>query len=186
MKKVVMLGILLMFAGNALATVLCEGFDDPLQGWRDRWLAQNSDMRNYYVCYGGGGENDRGNNPCGLWICDGDANPMQADVEFNPSFGAGVCHFELGIMPFVPAHVTMLQSDGTAFFDAELVVDGGFPPCPTRVYGGDCVGLLSFSISPTGGSQIEGNTSVDNVCATVDCGVPVHESTWGSIKATYR
>jgi len=186
MKKALLFVFLLALASNVLADVLCEAFDDPLGGWRTRWLALNSDMRNYYVCYGGSNEDDRGNNPCGLWICDGDGNAMQADVEFLPTFGATVTHFELGIMPFVPADFAMYAPGGGLIYSTSLVVDGTFPPCPTRVYGANTpIGLASFSIIPMGGSQIEGNTSVDNVCATTGV-VPAEESTWGSIKSMYR
>ncbi|MGH2571572.1 MAG: hypothetical protein ACRDGR_10120 [bacterium] len=187
MKQLLLAGLLSLVASNAGAEVLCEEFPDPLEGWRDRWFAQNSDARNYYVCYSGGGENDRGNNPCALWICDGDLSPLNADVEFNLVFGATVTHFSIGIMPFVPCNLTVRDLGGNIVYQTPVVVDGTFPPCPTRTY--ECntpTGLGSFHIEATSGSQVEGNTSIDNVCVTTGEPVSVEESTWGGIKALYR
>jgi hypothetical protein len=187
MKRVVLVGFLSLVASSAGAEVLCEGFPDPLGGWRDRWFAQNSDARNYYVCSGGSDEDFRGNNPCGLWICDGDSNVLQADVEFNPVFGTNVTHFAIGIMPFVPADLIVRDTGGNIIYQTPLVVDGTFPPCPTRTYECDTpTGLGSFHIVPTGGSQIEGNTSIDDVCVTTGEPVSVEASTWGGIKSLYR
>ncbi len=185
MKKLLLLAALVLFAGNAAAQVLCEDFPDPLGDWRDRWLAQNSDMRNYYVCSGGSDENNRGNNPCGIWICDGDNNFQSADVEFDAGFGATVTNFEIGIMAFVAADFTMYDSNNNISYSSSVTVDGTFPPCPTNFYGGPTDGLSRFSISPTGGSQIEGNTSVDDVCATTGGVNPTEETSWGQIKSMY-
>lgn len=188
MKKLLLIATLIMFAGPVLAEELCEGFPDPLGGWRDRWLAQNSTMTNYYICSGSSTDEDyRGNNPCGLWICDENNDNMYSDIIFDPGFGATVTHFELGIMAFVPGTITMYDLDDNIIYQQSLVVDGDFPPCPTNVYGADTPnGLGRFTITPDGTSQIEGNTSVDDVCATIGGPTPTAKHTWGQIKAVYR
>jgi hypothetical protein len=187
MKHGLLVGLFALFASNASADVLCEDFPDPLEGWRTRWFALNSDARNYYVCYGGSPESERGNNPCALWICDGDTNPLSADVEFNLAFGNNVTHFSIKIMPFVSCNLTVRDVGGNIVYQTPLVVDGTFPPCPTRTY--ECntpTGLGSFHIEPTSGNQVEGNTSIDDVCVTTGEPVSVEQSTWGSIKGLYR
>jgi hypothetical protein len=223
MKKLVIVAFLLLTAGHAFADVLCEDFPDPLGGWKTRWLGTNSDMCNYYVCWGGSGEDERGNNPCGIWVSDYDGDAQTCHIHFNAGFGATVSHIDFPVMAFAGGNITI--NYGTGSYSTALVADGTFPPCPTNVYSTDTNGgLIDVILSPTGG-QIEGNTSVDNVCVTTggvtptgaccgtdgtcsittqadcrgtyqgdgtDCDpdpchpVPVHQGTWGSIKASYK
>jgi hypothetical protein len=183
MKKLLLLAFFLVIAGNALADVLCEGFPDPLGGWRDRWLAQNSTMTNVYVCGGNPDENNRGNNPCGLWICDQDQDFSTANIIFNPTFGATVSHFALEIVSFVGGSITFYDLNDNQIYQTTVINNGTFPPCPGPVYETDTPGGLGrFLIGPSG---VEGNTSVDNVCSTVGP-VPIRETTWGQIKHTYN
>jgi hypothetical protein len=184
MKKFLVAAALLLLTGSVLADVLTETFDDPLGGWRTRWLALNTDMMNYYVCSGNPDENYRGNNPCGVWICDSDLNYQTSIVDFNPVFGATVTHFEIGIQAFVDATYTVYDANGVVY-SAVLVTNYGSPyGCYCTQYGCDTPnGIVRFEI--IGAGQIEGNTAVDNVIATTGI-VPAEEGTWGSIKALYR
>lgn len=183
MMKWIMVVALLLLATQALAEVLTETFDDPLGGWRSRWLALNSNMQNYYVCSGGGDENFRGNNPCGIWICDGTPDG-ESVITFDPTFAATITHFELGIQAFSTSQLTIYDKDGAQIFTTNLTVDYSSPyGCfctPFAVDSGNGVG--GFSI--TGGS-VEGNTAVDNFSVTTG-ETPVQAKTWGGIKAMYR
>jgi len=188
MMKWIMVIALLVLATNAIAEVLTETFDDPLGGWKTRWLGVNSNMTNYYVCTGGGDENQRGNNPCGLWICDADQDYMTAIVTFDPSFAPTVTHFEIGVQAFTDSHLVIYDKDGGTLLTATLTVNYNSPyGCYTTAYAVDSTnGVGGFSILPDGGGQIEGNTAVDNFSATVGEPTPVASKSWGGIKALYR
>ena len=186
MKKLILLAFFLTLAGNALAQ-LCENFPDPLGGWRDRWLAQNTSMTNYYVCTGGGDENFRGNNPCGLWICDTDQDFQTANVILDPTFGSGVNRWMMGIMVFVPATYTVYDVNGGVTYTLNLAVNGTFPPCDNSQVQCDTPrGMSRFEIAPNGGGGIEGNTSVFNICVFAIGPVPVEQTTWGRVKAHFQ
>ena len=177
-----------VLAGGARADVLCESFDDPLGGWRDRWLAQNSNMTNYYICSGSTtDENYRGDNPCGLWICDTDSDYENAIVDFDPLFGATVGHLFIAVMPFVDVDLYTYDLHGMQTFHSFLPANGTFPPCPPSQIRCDTpAGLGRLALMSTGQGQVEGNTSVDDICVPTCCPVPVESDTWGGIKARYR
>jgi hypothetical protein len=180
---------MLIPACNCRDLHMCETFPDPLGDWRTRWLAQNSNMTNYYVCTGNPDENNRGNNPCGLWICDTDQDFQTADIVFNPSFGSTVTQFSMGIMVFVPAIFTLFDVDGVPVYSTNLDPNGTFPPCSEDflLLVNTPGGLGEFTIAPNGGGQIEGNTSVFDICVgTTEGPVPVEQTTWGRIKARYN
>lgn len=184
MKKVLLLAVFLALSGNAAAQ-LCEDFPDPLGGWRDRWLAQWTNMTNYYVCTGNPDENFRGNNPCGLWICDTDADFQTAAITIDPAIE--VTYWAIGIMVFVPATYTVYDLHESVVFTIDIAPNGTFPPCPdSQIECSIPAGMSRFVIAPNGGDQIEGNTSVDNICAIGIDPVPVEQTTWGHIKASYR
>jgi hypothetical protein len=187
MMKWLMVVALLLLATQALATTYTETFDDPLSGWRGRWLAQNSNMTNYYVCTGGGDENQRGNNPCGIWICDTDQDYQSAIITFVPDFGALITHFELGIQAVAGGTLVIYDKDGTQIYTTDLAPNGAQPyGCNTTAYSVDSSnGLGGFSILPVGG-QIEGNTAVDNFTAITGEPTPVAHKSWGGIKAMYH
>jgi hypothetical protein len=188
MKKLATAAVLILMTGTVMAQVFTETFDDPLGGWRDRWLAQNTDMGNYYVCTGNPDEDYRGNNPCGIWICDSDGNYQSSIVEFNPTFGATVTYFEIGIQAFVDATYTVYDMSGGVVYSAVLTVNYGSPyGCYCTQYGCDTPrGIGRFEIISTYGSQIEGNTAVDNVTAISSTPSPAESTTWGSVKSLFR
>jgi hypothetical protein len=183
MKKLFVMAALLLLAGNVLAEVLTETFDDPLGGWRDRWLAQNTNMENYYVCTGGTDENYRGNNPCGLWICDGTADGSSI-INFEPAFGATVTRFEIGIQAFSNCTYTVYDPDGGIVYSAVPAINYNTPyGCYCTQYACDTPnGIGRFEIT---GGAVEGNTAVDDVSATTGI-VPADNGTWGAIKSLYR
>jgi hypothetical protein len=176
---------LLLLATQTYAQIQTETFDDPLGGWRDRWLAQNSNMSNYYVCTGGGDENYRGNNPCGIWICDGNPSDGVAVINFEPSFAASISHFELGIQAFTASTLHIYDKDGNEIFTTSLTIDFSSPyGCYTTPFSVDSAnGVGGFSIL---GGSVEGNTAVDNFAVIAIGEVAVEHTSWGGIKALYR
>ena len=187
MKKLVFLAVLALLAGNAFADQFCEGFPDPLEGWKTRDLGVNTDLCNYYVCYGGSPESYRGNNPCGLWISDHDGNQNNAVINvLVPSWGATVTNLTMDIVPFVPEIFNIIDASGHTAFTLSLPADGTFPPCDNNVYGGPTTGLLRWEINANGGGQVEGNTGIDNVCLDYGNPVPTKTTSWGQIKASYK
>ncbi len=186
MMKWILIVALLLLATQALAETFTETFDDPLGGWRSRWLALNSNMTNYYVCTGQtGDENYRGNNPCGIWICDSDQDFTTAIITFSPSFGSTITHFELGIQAFTTSNLVIYDMDGNQIFTANLTTDFSSPyGCFTTPFSVDSSnGIGGFSIL---GGGVEGNTAVDNFTAITGEPTPVEHTTWGHVKAMYR
>lgn len=184
MRKLFVMAALLLLAGSVLADVLTETFDDPLGGWRDRWLAQNTNMQNYYVCSGGTDENYRGNNPCGIWICDGVVGG-NCVINFDAAFGATVTNFQVGLQAFVDAVYSVYDLDGNLVYSTNLTTNYQSPyGCYCTTFACDTPnGIGRFEI--TSSSQVEGNMAIDDVIATTGI-VPAESETWGAIKALYR
>lgn len=184
MKRMILVLLFSIFATGLLAETLIEEFPDPLGDWRDRWLALNTNMQNYYVAWGDPDEDNRGNNPCGLWIHDGDTDQTDCTIVFEPSFGATVSYFEIAVEAFVDLTLYVYDLEGVevgSVFIAENYAGGD--------YGCGCVpfgfntpnGLGSFLMT---GDYVEGNTAIDDVTVIVDT-TASEESTWSSIKALY-
>ena len=92
----------LLLATGVAATEFIETWDDPLGDWRNRWVAQNTNMQNIYVCTGSTtDENTRGNNPCGLWICDGTPDNI-CTIDIDPGFGGQIRTWEIDIQAVAP------------------------------------------------------------------------------------
>lgn len=187
MKKLVMLSVLLLISTSALAVEYTETWDDPLGDWRTRWVALNTNMQNYYVCTGGGDKDQRGNNPCGIWICDG-APDTQSIINFDPTFGASITVFEIGIQAFTDATLNVYDPSNNLIGSDVLVMDFSSP------YGCYCTlhtfntpnGVGRFEIVPNAGGQVEGNMAVDNMRVVAGEPVATTQTTWGVVKALYR
>ena len=187
MKKLLLLSLFILLGVRAYATEYIETFDDPLGGWRGRWLAQDTNMTNYYVCSGGTDEDYRGNNPCGIWICDG-VSGGTCIINFEPTFGAAIRTFEIGIQDFVDATLNVYDPGGSLVYTSPLPVNYQSPyGCYCTLYTtATPAGVGRFEIVSTG--QVEGNTAVDNVRVVTEEGppVPVNATTWGAIKSEFR
>lgn len=149
---------------SSASAQLVEEFGDPLGEWRNRWLAQNSNLQNYYVASGNPDENNRGNNPTGLWISDGIVGGA-CDVVFDNAFGASLTSIEFGIESFTSITVRFYDMSGVEFH-AIAASGGGFPlEHDTLIFSGisnNGISRIFFD-----GSSTEGNTSIDNVRANV-------------------
>ncbi len=185
MQKVLVLALLLLAAANAFADEYIETWPDPLGGWRDRWVAQYTNMQNYYVCGGNPDEDYRGNNPCGIWPCDG-SDPMVLDIIFDPAFGANITLLEMGLQAFTEATLTVYDMDNNVVFTENLTTDFSSP------YGCYCTlhtasglnGVSHFTIG--GGGQVEGNMAIDDMRVITDEPTATQPTTWGTLKSLYR
>lgn len=186
MRKWFMLLALCAFATTAFADEYLEEFPDPLGGWKDRFLGQYTNLANYYVCWGNPDENYRGNNPCGLWICDGNTGDTNSIINFDAGFGATITYFEIGIEAFSPCDLKVFDMDGALVLQFLGINNygGGEYGCNTDPFGGDTPnGVSRFEIT---GSYVEGNTAIDNVRVVTGAPTAVESTSWGTIKALYR
>lgn len=165
MKNVLAASLVAVCGLSSIASAqLVEEFGDPLGEWRNRWLAQNSNLRNFYVASGNPDENNRGNNPTGLWIAD-DVAGSGCELIFNSGFGSSLTSFEFGIEAFVGVTVRFYDMAGVEF-NAVAASGGSFPlDHETIIFSG--VSNNGISRVLFDGSGIEGNTSIDNVRANV-------------------
>ncbi len=180
------LAVLLLFAliGTLLADDLIETFDDPLEGWRSRWLAENTNMQNWYVVEFGHGEDFRGTNPCGIFISDGDHGNWNCTIDFDPIFGTNVSYFEIGIECFFDQTLRIYDVAGLLVDEANVLAnwEDGDNGCGVALYHFDLpTGLGSFTLE---GVYVEGETAIDNVKVTVET-TDIEETSWSSIKALY-
>lgn len=186
MKKALVAALLLFTATAALAEEYIETWPDPLGGWRDRWVAQYTNMQNYYVCNGNPDENYRGNNPCGLWPCDG-TDPMVLDIIFDPTFGGTITLLEMRLQAFVAATLTVYDTANNVVYSANVPTDYSSPyGCYGQIYtASELTGVSRFTITG-GGSQVEGNMAIDDLRAITGGVVAVQQTTWGAVKSLYR
>jgi hypothetical protein len=164
MKKVALIALAIV-SSNAFGQILTETFPDPFIGWRSRWFAQNSDARNYYVVAGNPDENNRGNNPEGLWIAQGNTiGGSTMDITFDPGFGSLVRSFSFGVEAFVRQRISIYDSSSSeiGFIVADNGDFGFGHEDVLSVVAPNGISRIRFDSSPYGGGQIEGNTSVDN------------------------
>jgi hypothetical protein len=187
MKKLLLLCLFVLLGTRAYAAEFIETFDDPLGGWRDRWLAAETNLQNYYICSGSTtDENYRGNNPCGIWICDGVPDGVSV-INFNAGFGASIRTFEIGVQAFVDATINVYDTVGGLIYSTPLPTNYNTP------YGCFCTtyttptpaGVGRFEIVSAGGG-VEGNMAIDNVRVVTEGEVPVEPTTWGAIKSQFR
>lgn len=148
-------------SSQAFATVFLEDFEAPFPAWESGWLGLNSNLTNYY---GVGG--NRGNNSTGLWIEDGDGSHGNGStIVFNPSFGSTLTSFGIDIGAYVPTSLQIFDMSNTLLLDTPVTQSNNmsvyFHYSTTSANG-----ISKFSLISTNGSQIEGNTSIDNVTAT--------------------
>ena len=158
---------LLLGGSRAEAAPLLEDFEADFPAWETGWLGSNSNLQNYYVSLGLL-NTVRGNNPDGLWISDGDglADDALVTIDFNPSFGLSLTSFSLDIAGHVPVGFRVFDSAGATLLSVPMVAAtmGAFtdPGGYVNFAVNSSNGIGGFEFSNTG-SQVEGNTSIDNV-----------------------
>lgn len=158
----VAVALVLACAPVPAGTILIEDFEAAFPAWESGWLAANSNLRNYYGIGAG-----RGNNPDGLWVDDGDGlhSLDTSEIVFSPGFGASLTRFALDIAGAAPVRLEIFDSSGTVLLSTDVPQTGGWSSDP-GVYTHYAVlsadGIGGFRLISTG-SQVEGNTSIDNV-----------------------
>lgn len=173
MKKLLLI-LLLLSTSSAMAGILTEDFEGNFPEWESNWLGTNSNLQNYYGIGGG-----RGNNPDGLWLNDGLGNGSISEITFNSVFGSSITDFSIDTTTWVSgALFQAFDMSGNILLSTTITVMQGAltdPGTYQTISFSTTNGLSGFSI--TGGS-IEGNTSIDNVIATIgDVAVAVPEPT---------
>jgi hypothetical protein len=163
MKNVLAISLVALCGLSSVASAqLTEDFPDPLSSWRSRWLAQNSNLINYYVGTGDPNEDNRGNNPTGLWIHDG-LGGTGCDITFDSAFGATLLNIEFGIEAFVGQTVRFYDMNGVEF-SSTFASGGNFPlEHLTTISSGNSNNGISRIFFD--GDSVKGNTSIDRVVA---------------------
>lgn len=149
---------------------LIERFTDPMIGWTNRWFYQNSNAGNYYVAQGNCDENNRGNNPCGVWITDtqvcggGNGGPV-SEIVFDPGFAAQIEFFAFDLSAYIDQRLTIYDVSDNVLLDVPTVVRTNNNCAGHRYSVGSNNGISRIRMDSSGhsGGQIEGNTAWDNV-----------------------
>ena len=162
---------LFLATAPALAANFAEDFnEDPFGQWKTGWLGANSNLENWYVVQGMGGEDYRGNNPDGLWISDG-ANDGPANIVFSASLAASLTSFDMDVAGYVPTTLTFFDKDGAILLSTAITLTHGAYSKPGGyahygVTSANGIGGFSFS------NNAEGNTSIDNINTVASEAVP--------------
>ena len=164
--KIMMLGLVASaFAGVANAATLTENFNS-VPGWEAGWFGTNSNAQN---CYGVGA--GRGNNPDGLWVSNGGCFAAPVNITFNTAFAASLSNFSIDVAGFSATTLSFFDKTGALLSATPVTLTFGAFSNP-GVYSHYSVtstnGIGGFSF--TGAAS--GNTSIDNLNATVGARVP--------------
>jgi len=165
------IGSAMVFVNAGFAEELIEEFPDPMGGWTQRWLYQNSNLENYYVANGDCNIDQRGNNPCGDWIADtqgcGSGVGGPATIRFKPEFAATIQHIEFALSSYNITGLQILDQDGGVLLDVPQV-ENTYNVCAGFVYSVDSNNGVSAIV--LNGDGVEGNTAIDNVKVIVGGG----------------
>lgn len=175
---------LLAVALPAAAGILTEDFNAPFPAWQSGWLGVNSNLVNYYVA-DGYPDTDRGNNPDGLWIADSTTtHGGNVIISFLPSFAATLTSLSIDIAGWVPLQFEIFDATGQALLSTPLTLTEGALSDP-GVYAHysttSTTGIGGFEF--LGDTQIEGNTSIDNVVVDQGGTAVPEPAAWGLIGA---
>ena len=182
MKKLFSLALFLV-STQASASLLVEDFSS-LSDWQEGWLTANSNLTNYYAA-NGGTVLDRGNNPDGLWLDDGDNSAgadHSIDIIFKNTFASAIQLLSLDLANHAPGSDTIkidiFDSSWNTIFSSYVPPTYGALSNP-GIYQNFTVssasGIGGFTLR-SANYPVEGNISVDNiVVATAEEPVPVAE-----------
>lgn len=149
----------IMSAGQANAAIFIEDFEAAFPAWESGWLGTNSNLQNFYGIGGG-----RGNNPDGLWIQDGLNLTNSTEISFNTGFGSAITSFSIDVTSWASGLVfNAYDMGGVSLIGTAITSYAGAysnPGSYQTIAFSSSNGVSRFEII---GSQIEGNTSIDNV-----------------------
>lgn len=169
MKAFLCVALAGMLVAPVLAETVNENFPDPLGGYWNRWLYQNSNIGSYYYATGNPDPDYRGNNPEGLWVVDtqqfnGGVGGPTMEIIFNDAYAAQLTSLQFGMEAFVQMRVAMYDLGGKELA-AGVYSGGGFEFNHSDILKATStngIKRILFDSTQYGGGQIEGNTSVDN------------------------
>ena len=172
--NILLVGLLLSTGSQAQVAACLEEFNDPLGDWVNKWLYQNTNMQNYYVAGGNCDDNDRGNQPDGLWVSDDKAcgslvQTSPVTININPELGDNATSFSLDAYTCGRVATLNIYDKDGGLEDSTVVADACFSFANN--YSFDLAnGISAFEFV---GPSIEGNTGIDNVmiAGPIDCGV---------------
>ena len=116
-----------IFASNqAMAIVYTEDFSNPLSDWVSGWLYTGSNLQNYYVATGTCDDNNRGNQPDGLWVSDdkacGSLNSVSpVTINLDANLGDTAAFFSLDAYA-CGSNVTLNIYDRDGVLDSSLLL----------------------------------------------------------------
>lgn len=159
---------LILASGQAQAATFTEDFEGTFPAWESGWLGTNSNLTNYY-----GKGQDRGNNPDGLWLSDGDNGDFVANITFAPTFGSQIAGFSIDTTTWVPgALFEAFDMSGNQLVSTAITTLSGAlsdPGSYQRISFSSTNGVSGFRIT---GGVIEGNTAIDNVVVSTSVPEP--------------
>jgi hypothetical protein len=163
---VVAMSFVLALVGGANASILTEDFEATFPAWESGYLGTNTNLENYYTFNSSFGNTHRGNNPDGLWLDDGDGAYFGdvVQISFSPAFAATLTSLALDVAGFVPATIEIFDASGATLLSTPLTLTfGAFtdPGIYANYSASSSNGIGGFRFITT--SQVEGNTSIDNV-----------------------
>jgi hypothetical protein len=125
---------------------------------------------NYYVATGTPDHSYRGNNPDGLWLDDGNGvYSGNVAIAFNTTFGASLTSFAIDVAGYVPTTLQVYDMSDTPLLSSSVTLTAGAftdPGTYAHYSATSSNGISKFVFTQDSGSQIEGNTSIDNVVVT--------------------
>ena len=166
-RSLKMAAVLLIFASSqALAIVYEENFNDPLEDWVSGWLYTGSNLQNYYVAFGTCDDNNRGNQPDGLWVSDDKAcgslnSASPVTINFDPVLGDTAAYFSLDVYA-CSGDVTLNIYDRSGVLDQSVLLPSSCFEFLNTYEFNLINGISAFEFESVS-SAIEGNTAIDNV-----------------------
>ena len=168
MRRVSSIFVLLfsfLASSQVLAIVYTEDFSDPLEDWVSGWLYTGSNLQNYYVANGNCDDNNRGNEPDGLWVsddkvCNSLSSVSPVTINLDANIGDTAAYFSLDAFA-CGSNVTLNIYDRLGALDSSLLL-----PATCHTFNNYefnlSNGISAFEFeAPSGG--IEGNTAIDSV-----------------------
>ena len=182
LKRILLVGLMLsgLILSAANAAVLTENFDDPFTDWRSGFMGVHTNLESYYVESGDPNQLDRGNNPNGIWIADGDgiASDTSVSILFDAPFGSTISSISFAVGAYTGGSMLeIFDVGGATLLLAALVINSTVAPTDfySTISGNGIGGFRIFA-----NSQIEGNTNIDSITLMTNPipTVPVPAAIW--------
>ena len=178
-SSILVLIVSFLVSSQALAIVYTEDFSDPLGDWVSDWLYTGSNLQNYYVALGDCNDNERGNQPDGLWVsddkvCGSLASVSPVTINLDANLGDTAAYFSLDAYA-CGSDVTLNIYDRLGALDTSILL-----PSSCYIFSNYQFnlpnGMSAFELeSPS--ASLEGFTAIDNVVLDTEGRVIVVDTT---------